>query len=118
MTAKLTPKQEAFALAYIETGNAAEAYRRAYSTSRMGSSTVQRNAHALLKDNKIATRVDELRAAIVDASIMTATEIQQRLSAIGRTKLVDLGEWEAEGFRIFPSDQLSEETHLRLEASR
>ena len=26
----LTPKQEAFALAYVETGNAAEAYRRAY----------------------------------------------------------------------------------------
>lgn len=27
---ELTPKQEAFALAYVETGNAAEAYRRAY----------------------------------------------------------------------------------------
>ena len=29
-TAALTQKQEAFALAYVETGNAAEAYRRAY----------------------------------------------------------------------------------------
>ena len=27
---KLTPKQEAFILAYLETGNASEAYRRAY----------------------------------------------------------------------------------------
>ena len=26
----LTPKQEAFACAYVETGNASEAYRRAY----------------------------------------------------------------------------------------
>jgi len=26
----LTPKQEAFALAYVETGNASEAYHRAY----------------------------------------------------------------------------------------
>ena len=27
---RLTPKQEAFARGYFETGNAAEAYRRAY----------------------------------------------------------------------------------------
>ncbi|SQE31532.1 Terminase small subunit [Mannheimia haemolytica] len=27
---ELTPKQEAFCLAYIETGNASEAYRQAY----------------------------------------------------------------------------------------
>lgn len=33
MTQALTPKQEAFALAYFETGNAAEAYRRAYDVS-------------------------------------------------------------------------------------
>ncbi|MGU9998175.1 terminase small subunit, partial [Bordetella avium] len=36
----LTPKQEAFALAYVETGNASEAYRRAYSAERMKPETV------------------------------------------------------------------------------
>jgi phage terminase small subunit len=30
MTDKLTPKQERFVQAYIETGNATEAYRQAY----------------------------------------------------------------------------------------
>ena len=30
MAKKLTPKQESFCLAYIETGNASEAYRQAY----------------------------------------------------------------------------------------
>ena len=35
MADKLTPKQEAFVLAYIETGNASEAYRRAYNAENM-----------------------------------------------------------------------------------
>ena len=30
---RLTPKQEAFCRAYVETGNASEAYRQAYPTS-------------------------------------------------------------------------------------
>lgn len=110
MTAKLTPKQEAFALAYLETGNAAEAYRRAYSASRMGPASIQAEAGKLLANPSIALRIDELQAAIVDASIMTATEIQQRLSAIGRANLSDIGRWGAEGFSLFDSDDLSEET--------
>ena len=32
---KLTAKQEAFARAYVETGNASEAYRRAYNAENM-----------------------------------------------------------------------------------
>ena len=32
---KLTPKQEAFCYGYIETGNASEAYRKAYITAKM-----------------------------------------------------------------------------------
>jgi phage terminase small subunit len=63
MMASLTPKQEAFALAYIETGNASEAYRRAYNTGNMKPETVNRNAKALTDDNKISTRISELQAA-------------------------------------------------------
>jgi phage terminase small subunit len=58
----LTPKQEAFSLAYIETGNASEAYRQAYNAENMKPETVNRNAKALLDNNKIATRVEELQA--------------------------------------------------------
>ena len=35
----LTPKQEAFCLAYMETGNASEAYRRAYDADNMKPAT-------------------------------------------------------------------------------
>ena len=58
----LTPKQECFCQVYIETGNASEAYRRAYDAERMKSATINRNACALLKNNKIATRVAVLQS--------------------------------------------------------
>lgn len=60
----LTPKQEAFAQAYIETGNASEAYRRAYNASRMKDEVIHVKASELLKHGKVAVRVAELQAAI------------------------------------------------------
>ena len=63
MASKLTPKQEAFCKAYIETGNASEAYRRAYNAGKMKPATVNRNAAALLQNNKVATRLGELQSA-------------------------------------------------------
>ena len=64
MAKNLTPKQEDFCRFYIETGNASEAYRKAYDCERMKAETVNRNAAALLANNKIATRLEELRAEI------------------------------------------------------
>jgi phage terminase small subunit len=57
----LTPKQEAFCLIYIESGNASEAYRQAYSCKKMKPETINRNAKSMLDDNKIATRLAELQ---------------------------------------------------------
>lgn len=57
----LTPKREMFTNVYVETGNVSEAYRRAYSCSKMKFETINRNAADLLSDNKIATRVKELQ---------------------------------------------------------
>lgn len=57
----LTPKQEAFCLAYIETGNASEAYRRAYDASKMKSESVNVKASELLSSGKVSVRVKELQ---------------------------------------------------------
>ena len=68
----LTPKQEAFCLAYTETGNASEAYRQAYPRARNWKpETVHREAHALLNNPKISTRLDELKAALVERNLWT-----------------------------------------------
>jgi phage terminase small subunit len=75
----LTAKQEAFCLAYIDTGNASEAYRRAYDAERMKPETVNRNAKALMDNNKIATRLNEIRKPAVDAAQITLESHLQRL---------------------------------------
>lgn len=70
--ADLTPKQEAFALAYFETGNAAEAYRRAYDVAENAKdSWVYVEACQLLDHPKIAQRIQELRAQAEKLSIYT-----------------------------------------------
>ena len=58
---KLTQKQENFILKYFECGNASEAYRHAYSTSKMKDKTINEQASKLLADHKITARLKELR---------------------------------------------------------
>src|SRR5690625_7631369 len=58
---KLTAKQEAFCLAYLENGNASEAYRRAYNTKRMKPATVNRKAKEHLEHGKIAARLAQMQ---------------------------------------------------------
>ena len=67
----MTPKQEAFCLAYVETGNASEAYRRAYDAARMKPGTVNRKAKELLDNGKITARVDELRSELIKLNLWT-----------------------------------------------
>jgi phage terminase small subunit len=59
----LTPKQEAFAQAYVETGSPAESYREAYNAAGMKPTTIKVKASELLADPKVFARVKELRAA-------------------------------------------------------
>lgn len=62
MTTRLTIKQEAFCQAYIETGNASEAYRRAYGAKNQKPETVNPNAFNLTQNTKILARLAELKA--------------------------------------------------------
>ena len=75
----LTPKQEAFALAYVETGNASEAYRRAYNAAKMKPASVAVNASKLLAEAKVALRVQELQAKAVERHEITVDDILREL---------------------------------------
>lgn len=61
MERKLTPKQEQFCQSYIETGNASEAYRRAYDAKNMKSETIWRSANELFDNPKVTARLEELQ---------------------------------------------------------
>lgn len=83
----LTLKQENFCLAYIETGNASEAYRRAYNTEKMKPESVNRLAKAQLDNVKIASRIAELRAPVIANAQIT---LEQHLTDLKRLR--DLAE--------------------------
>ncbi|BEV00089.1 terminase small subunit [Novosphingobium olei] len=75
----LTPKQEAFCLAYIETGNASEAYRQAYDARKMKAGAIHVAASKLLDNPKVALMVDELKAAHAARHEMTVDRIRDML---------------------------------------
>lgn len=85
----LTPKQEAFAQAYLETGNASEAYRRAYDVSPESKpNTVEKRACELLKNGKVSGRVAELQERARkrhDINVDTITEMLKEDRELART---------------------------------
>jgi phage terminase small subunit len=90
----LTPKQEKFCLVYIETGNASEAYRQAYSAGKMSAASINRTAKELMDNPKIASRVKELQAPAAEKAQVT---LEQHLNDLKRLR--DLAEsdqkWQA-----------------------
>ncbi|EJD6581396.1 terminase small subunit [Providencia rettgeri] len=77
----LTTKQENFCLAYIETGNASEAYRTAYNASKMKPESINRKAKELLDNGKITARVNELQQDIRTKHDITVMMLLDELEA-------------------------------------
>ena len=75
----LTAKQEAFCIAYIETGNASESYRRAYNAEKSSPGVVNNKASMLLARDDIRVRLSELRKPVIAAVQMTLASHLERL---------------------------------------
>ncbi len=73
---KLTPKQNKFAEEYVNTGNASEAYRRAYDVAKTTSNEVIAvKASELLKNGNISVRVKDLQTKEAEAFQITRKEV-------------------------------------------
>lgn len=68
---RFTDKMELFCLAYVETGNASEAYRRSYNTSNMADKTAQREGYNLLQNPLVQARIEELRIKVMERHEIT-----------------------------------------------
>jgi hypothetical protein len=68
--AGLTPKQAAFAQAFVETGDATASYRAAYNTEGMLPATIKRSAWDVRHNAKVAARILELRNAIAQTFVI------------------------------------------------
>lgn len=58
----LTPKQAAFARAYLEHGNASLAYKLTYNAQNMNEASIGRMAHDVLHNPKVQKELERLRA--------------------------------------------------------
>jgi len=75
----MTPKQEAFAHAYVETGNASEAYRRAYQASNMSNDAIKVEACRLLASPNVALTVEKLKEDATQRHRLTVDDLLREL---------------------------------------
>ena len=93
--AKLTDKQEAFAIEYnLNGGNAIQAYKASYDVGEnTKDSGVYVDAHNVLHNPKVALRVDELRKQRFNKKILSIEErkiLLSELSVDGDTKALEI----------------------------
>ena len=75
---KLTPKQNKFAEEYVNTGNASEAYRRAYDVGvDTKLETIASKASHLLAEYNISTRVKELQKQQAESFQITRKDVAE-----------------------------------------
>ncbi|CAM8272214.1 terminase small subunit [Morganella morganii] len=83
----LTVKQEKFCQAYVETGNASEAYRSAYSADKMKAATVNSKAYELLNNGEITVRVAELQQEHRTRHNITVSDLLRELEEARKAAL-------------------------------
>lgn len=72
---KLTEKQKRFADYYIETGNATEAYKRAYNSKN--DNTAAKEGHKLLKNPKITQEIEKRNKELESDRIISMEEVKK-----------------------------------------
>lgn len=75
----LTVKQEHFCNAYIELGNASQAYRHSYNAENMKAATINRKAFELTENGNIRARLDELRKEHAARHVVTIDSLVTEL---------------------------------------
>lgn len=78
----LTAKQEAFVQNILQGMSQADAYRSAYDAKNMSDKTIHERASVLASQDKVKTRLKELRDKLANEKIMTAQERLQWLTEL------------------------------------
>ena len=85
----LSIKQEKFCNYYVESGNASDAYRRAYSCKGKSDNTIWVESSRLANNPKVALRISKLRSEMQRRSDITKDEAVGILADIARANIVD-----------------------------
>lgn len=76
---KLTIKQEKFCMAFVETGDQSEAYRRSYNAINMLPASINNKAYVLRNKVDIRSRIDELMDELKDKYDLTMHDLIAQL---------------------------------------
>lgn len=73
---KLTPKQEAFCIAYaVDKLTQRQAYKKAYNPKTMSDKTMDEKASRLLKSDKVRARIKEIQSEMMNKAIWTKEQM-------------------------------------------
>jgi len=93
----LTIKQEAFCQSYIKSGDKSAAYREAYSTSNMKTTTIYRKAQELFTNGKVTARIEELQSKVADIAEnkfqITSEEMLRHLNILRNARIDEYVEY-------------------------
>lgn len=112
----LTIKQEKFIHAYLETGNASEAYRRAYSCSKMKDATINRKAAELLRNGKITARVEEIQRELKKKSDIKKEAILEELACIAFSDIRDYVKFDGTNISFKKFEELTDRQARAIES--
>ena len=112
----MTPKQENFCNYYIESGNASEAYRRAYSCELMKDTTIARKACELMKNGKITARIGKIQYELKKGSDVKKEQILEELSAIAFADIRDYLNFNGKRITFKPFDKLTDKQAKAIES--
>lgn len=87
MRMNMTPKQIAFCQAYLETGDASEAWRRSYDASKSNKNSVNRRGHEMLQHSKVIAYLAEERAHIMARHRITVDDLLSELEEARKAAL-------------------------------
>jgi phage terminase small subunit len=88
----LTPKQEMFVQNIIKGMSQADAYRSAYPNQKMSDKTVWETASKLMRNDKVITRLNELREQLSKPTIMSAQKRLEWLTEVINDKDVAIND--------------------------
>ena len=74
-------------LTYVESGNATEAYRRAFTVDRMNEATVRREAHSIVHRPRVAEAIKSLQAEHLARHCVTVDRLTEELEWARREAL-------------------------------
>ena len=108
----LTPKQQQFCYEYLLDFNQAAAYQRAGYCATGHSA--ESNASRLLRNAEVQGYLLKLRKDATARAQLSIDEVLQEIAAVAFSRITDACEWDAEGIRLNPSVELSEDAKAAI----